>query len=1133
MKANQTAVQTLPLCTVLLLGLGCWGVTAQTFSTLKIFGVEANVTGFNPVCQLVRASDGTLYGTTSTGEGSAAGAVFKVQPDGSGFSVLKYFTNAVDGANPLAGLTLSDGVLYGTTVNGGSFGMGTVFRVNTNGAGFAVLKNFEGDGANPVATLALEAGTLYGTTTNGGSSYGTVFKLSTNGSGFTVLKQFTWSDGAQPYASLLLSEGVLYGTTFAGGSMDAGTVFKLNMDGTGFMVLKELTVSDGLNPRAGLTLSGNVLYGTTSAGGNAEAGTIFKLNTDGTDFQVVYQDFFDAIDGYLSSSLTLEGNVFYGTTSSRNPSGEGSVFKVNSDGTGYSILKMLSRSEGANPQAALVLSSGVLYGTTASGGIVGQGTVFKVNTDGSDFTVLKHCAFSDALNPRAGVTHVGTLIYGTTYSGGSAGKGTIFQLNSDGTGYTVLKNFTGSDGANPQASLTVSSAVLYGTTANGGSGGGTAFRMNADGSGYTVLKQFTQPDGIRPTAGLLVSGSTLYGTTSLGGVGAGTVFRMNTNGTSYTVLKHFGGSDGGFLLGKMTMAGDWLYGTAALGGSSGNGTVFKLSTNGTSFSVLKHFAGDDGMNPSASLTVSDGVLYGTTMLGGSSGQGTAFRLNVDGSDFLVLASFSSGGIEPLSGLTISDGVLYGTTPRGGVSNLGTVFKVNTNGTGFAVIKQFSGGDGNNPQGDLSLVGDSLYGTTVSGGTWGGTVYKLARSSSLPVIQCTNLIVEWGTEWTIVPPPVADAACPNAGPPVLAGAVTNNTACPQLITLFWEYTNCLQQTASCEQNISVVDITPPVPDCPTNKTVSCGTTWGFDTPTATDNYWGTNLTIALAGPPETNSSCPMIVEQMWMIWDGCGNPAFCSQQVTVVDTNPPTLVCPTNMQVTAPPTNAVAVDWVLNASTLCANLGGVASSPPSGTSFLPDTTNTVTAWAWTECLLTNTCTFTVTISRAGANFLGFNTGQFFSVVGARDVPTVGEVLVVRFREPVAVDTFVPITSSDPSVLRSDGAWIPAGQVSAEVLVNSLTLGTVTLTAHYGVIESTATVAVVSEMPRPALSIQMLPGAVRLAWPTNAVGFLLESNNTLAAASGWGVFTSNYFILDTNYVITNFLDDPIQFFRLRRP
>src|SRR5690349_15705456 len=104
-------------CSLILLSRALTMTTAhaQTFTTIKSFGILTNVTGFNPQSTLVQGPDGTLYGTARNGESIVAGTVFKVQPDGSGFAVLKWFTNSIDGASPYAGLTLSANVLYGTT----------------------------------------------------------------------------------------------------------------------------------------------------------------------------------------------------------------------------------------------------------------------------------------------------------------------------------------------------------------------------------------------------------------------------------------------------------------------------------------------------------------------------------------------------------------------------------------------------------------------------------------------------------------------------------------------------------------------------------------------------------------------------------------------------------------------------------------------------------------------------------------------------------------------------------------------------------------------------------------------------------------------------------------------------------
>jgi uncharacterized repeat protein (TIGR03803 family) len=728
--------------------------TIPGYTVLKSFGILTNVTGRNPQSQLVQGPDGTLYGTAPTGEGSVNGTVFKVQPDGSGFTVLKRFTNSLEGASPYGGLTLSSNVLYGTTQNGGSWGAGTVFKVNTDGTSYAVLKsfNYSSDGAYPYAGLTLSGSVLYGTTYQGGSlGYGTLFSVNTDGTGYAVLKVFTGSDGRNPYAGLTLSGSVLYGTTYQGGSNGFGTVFTINTDGTGYTVLKNFeNGSDGGRPYAGLTMSGGALYGTTHQGGSNGFGTVFTINTDGTGYTVLKS--FTSSDGrYPYAGLTLSGSVLYGTTQSGGSSGLGTVFAMNTDGTGYTVVKNFAGSDGRNPYAGLTLSGSVLYGTTYQGGTSGSGTVFAVNTDGTGYTVLKNfVASNDEQHPYAGLTLSGSVLYGTTYSGGSNNYGTVFKVDMDGAGYAVLKHFNYSQGAYPHAGLTLSGGALYGTTYQGGSNGyGTVFRIDTNGTGYAVLKSFMNSDGRYPYAGLTLSGGMLFGTTYQGGSsGFGTVFAINTDGTGYTVLKHFAGSDGRNPYAALTLSGSALYGTTYQGGSNGYGTVFTINTDGTGHTVLKHFTYNEGGYPYAGLTLSGSVLYGTTQQGGNSGLGTVFAMNTDGTGYTVLKQFTgSDGYYPRAGLSLSGNVLYGTTEYGGSSGYGTVFQVNTGGTGYAVLKHFTGGDGGNPYAALTLSGCTLFGSTYYGGNLGyGAIFAMNLA---PVIasQPQSVTAEVGTNVT--------------------------------------------------------------------------------------------------------------------------------------------------------------------------------------------------------------------------------------------------------------------------------------------------------------------------------------------------------------------------------------------------
>jgi uncharacterized repeat protein (TIGR03803 family) len=414
------------LLPVLVVGLG-WVLAAQvagqTLTTLhNLFdGGVYNA----PIGGLVLSSN-ALYGT-ALGDGAANnnGYLFKVNTDGTGFAVVHSFTGGSGGALPQGGVVLSGNTLFGTTSGGGAGWSGAVFAVNTDGTGFRMLRSFtqsfydsdpnsvafnnntNTDGGGPYASLILSSNTLYGTTQFGGTGgRGAIFAINTDGGGFTNLYSFTAgdhfdpytnSDGGNPVAGLILSGNTLYGTAENGGAWGNGTVFALNTDGTGFRTLHTFTAlspdyanGDGANPQSSLILSGDTLYGTAPNGGGAENGTVFAINTDGTAFTTLH--------GFTAQN----GWNFYGD-------------HVNGDG--------------AQPYAGLALSGGTLYGTATWGGAFGAGTVFSLNTDGTGFTTLHSFTargiYGDGANPLGPLICSDNTLYGTTEWYG----GTVFSIS--------------------------------------------------------------------------------------------------------------------------------------------------------------------------------------------------------------------------------------------------------------------------------------------------------------------------------------------------------------------------------------------------------------------------------------------------------------------------------------------------------------------------------------------------------------------------------------------------------------------------------------------------------------------------------------------------------------------------------
>jgi uncharacterized repeat protein (TIGR03803 family) len=367
---------------------------AQTFTTIASFD-SAN--GANPqYMSLVQGTDGNFYGTTPYGGGLGVGEVFEVTSGGD-LTELSDFGNTNDGY-PLAGvIQASDGNLYGTTWQAGARNTGTVFELTTGGA-LTVLYNFCSqrnctDGDDPFAPLLQAANkNFYGTTLDGGTKgYGTVYEI-TSGGTLTTLHSFRYNDGANPTAGLIQAKnGNFYGTTLYGGVKGAGTVFEITTAGK----LKTLhsfgSPGDGAHPYLGLVQATNgKFYGTTHDGGTHRHGTVFQL-TAGGRLTTLYSFCSQAkcTDGaypYAGVIQATDGS-FYGTTSAGGARHWGTVFAITAGGkltTLHSFCSKKNCVDGANPVGGLVQAKdGTLYGTTAEGGAYENGTVFSLSSGAS------------------------------------------------------------------------------------------------------------------------------------------------------------------------------------------------------------------------------------------------------------------------------------------------------------------------------------------------------------------------------------------------------------------------------------------------------------------------------------------------------------------------------------------------------------------------------------------------------------------------------------------------------------------------------------------------------------------------------------------------------------------------------
>jgi uncharacterized repeat protein (TIGR03803 family) len=415
--------------------LGARAQTSPALSTIVAFS------GSQATSNAVRGPDGALYGTTSATSIVTGGLVYRAAADGSSVRTL-YQLTPNDGLNPVAGLLLgSDGRLYGSTTLGAASqltGAGTVFRVAPDGTGFSVIYRFasystvnaagapvNADGANPEAGLGEgAAGYLYGVTRTGGpNGTGVVFKLSKDGTGFSVLHAFgpitseasatpiRNADGMSPVGALLAgADNYFYGTASAGGANGNGTLFRVRFDGSGFETLYVFsalvanpnglsTNGDGATPIAGLTDGKDGrFYGVSNLGGAQGNGTVFSYDPVGNLLTTMHS--FDGTKGARPTGelLLMQNGGLFGTTvtGGTNASGatttSGTIFTIARDGTGFTSLKSFQGSDGSSPTGKpLQFDASTFVGLAAGGGKCGQGLLYNFSLTGSELKGVTNC----------------------------------------------------------------------------------------------------------------------------------------------------------------------------------------------------------------------------------------------------------------------------------------------------------------------------------------------------------------------------------------------------------------------------------------------------------------------------------------------------------------------------------------------------------------------------------------------------------------------------------------------------------------------------------------------------------------------------------------------------------------------
>lgn len=389
-----------------------------------------------------------------------------------GETIFFSFTDDTGGEYADTGLVLDRaGNIYGTTIQGGAHGSGTVFRLTPEGE-HTLLYSFQGgaDGSEPYKGVTLDAaGNLYGTTVGGGDTScdggcGVVYKLTKSNETWTqsVIHAFTGgADGSGAGSPLVFDRrGNLYGMTPAGGNvpgcfgMGCGVIFRLEPDdgNWNFRVLHTFTGgADGFGGSAGrLLIRPRHVYGVATSGGANMQGVAFELTPTPTgewNFTTIYAfgaqpDAGSPFGGLISDKA---GNL-YGTTYFGGANGFGAVYKLERNGgpegnggiwTETVLYSFQGGTDGDSPLSTLVFDrAGDIYGTTSVDGDPGCacGTIFKLSpgTNGQWTETVVHTftgSTGDGSFPYPGmVMDSSGHFYGAARNGGPNDNGVIFKF---------------------------------------------------------------------------------------------------------------------------------------------------------------------------------------------------------------------------------------------------------------------------------------------------------------------------------------------------------------------------------------------------------------------------------------------------------------------------------------------------------------------------------------------------------------------------------------------------------------------------------------------------------------------------------------------------------------------------------
>jgi uncharacterized repeat protein (TIGR03803 family) len=573
--------------------------------------------GSGPYGQLFQAVNGKLYGTTRQGGINNQGTMYEYNLETSLFTKKVDFEDYDKGAYPMCGVVqAANGKLYGVTTEGGIMDDGVLYSYDLNTSTYTKHVDFQPEltGSNPRGRLLVGPdNNLYGMSCWGANTgNGAIYMYSPLSNIMTMQHSFdVASDGSLAFGGLIDGgDGWFYGHNHQGGVGNSGTLFKYDPVTNVVIKLVDIYgVSYGAYPVNELCLASNGrMYGITTAGGKASFGTLYEYDPVSLNFSKRI-DFDHSVNGAKPwGGLTLYADdQLFGITSRGGNGLGGVIFEFNPSNSTYTVRYELDYyTEGGSVFGPMLkASNGMLYGMTHYGGENSDGVLYEFNPLVDTYTVLFDFGGSAyGENPYGGLIEASDgKLYGMTYDGGTNNSGAIFSYDLSGSIYTKLFDFSSSYGEMPHGSLAqASNGKLYGMTNEGGSfDNGVLFEYDPATFTYEVKVHFDGTNrGEKPSGNLIEVDGLLYGLTSSGGVfDNGVLFTYDPASGTFTKKVDINQEDhGSYPDGTLFEASNGkLYGVTNYGGTHLGGVVFSYDISTNTLLKTAEFTGPDGRFP--------------------------------------------------------------------------------------------------------------------------------------------------------------------------------------------------------------------------------------------------------------------------------------------------------------------------------------------------------------------------------------------------------------------------------------------------------------------------------------------------------------------------------------------------------